>query len=65
MTVALKERNILVQDLDCHWYSIPPSMKDEFIRLKEAIINTESYSDEWYTANDELSDTFNSYIKGD
>lgn len=65
MTTELTERKILVKDLDGHWYSIPESLEDDFLTLREAIQLVDWGSDEWYDANDDLNDEFGQYMKGD
>ena len=64
MTLAIAPQNVLVRDPSGHWYSIPSGLEQSFINLKETIINADFGSDEWYDANDELSDEFGEYIKG-
>jgi hypothetical protein len=65
MTTAIATKNILKKDCDGHWYSIPENQVDHFIQLVESIQNSEFMSDEWYNANDELSDQFGLCMKGD
>ncbi len=57
------EKNILVQCEGGEWFSIPPSMKDEFTKIKERTINADVGSDEWGDANDELDQVFGTYRK--
>jgi hypothetical protein len=63
MTTALKERNILVKDADGVWYSIPPDLEREFIRIKEDTINYEFGSSDWHDSVQEMRDSFESFIK--
>ncbi len=65
MSTTLTERNLLVKDLDGHWYSIPASIEENFKIMKEAIILAEWGSNEWYTANDDFNDAFGQYMKGE
>lgn len=65
MTNAIIERNILVKDGDGNWYTIPPSLEQEFTRLKEECISADFGSDEWYAATSEMSDTFGVHAKAD
>lgn len=65
MNTAIAERNLLVKDLDGHWYSIPSTVEEDFKIMKEAIILAEWGSDDWYEANDDFNDAFSKYMKAE
>lgn len=65
MNTTLVERNLLLKDLDGHWYSIPAKLEDEFKSMREAIILADWGSEDWYQANDDFGDTFTQYMKGE
>ena len=63
MTTAVAQ-NILKMNTDGFVYSIPQNMKDEFIRLDEAVQNSDFGSEEWLRACYEFNSVFDAYQKG-
>ena len=64
-TTFATRQNVLKKDANGHWYSIPENEVNAFIQASEAIELSEFMSDEWYDANDELSNCFGCYMRGD
>ena len=61
MTTSLAEKNIRVRDADGDWYIIPTNLEDEFVRIKESIIDTEIGSTDWSNSTEELSLLYSKY----
>lgn len=45
------EKYINIQDQDCHWYYIPKSLKEDFLKMEE-----EGEADEWEKFNEKYSE---------
>ena len=64
-TTTIERKNILQQNSDGYLYSIPETMRNEFIHLDEVTQNSEIGSVEWFNARDEFNSVFSCYMVKD
>jgi hypothetical protein len=63
MTTEITTVNIILKSSGGDVYSIPESMKDQFVLLDEAVQELLLGEEEWFLALDEFNRVFGDYVK--